>query len=215
MTTDNLNPADRLYEAAKELLKEVEVLVYVKQSASKIMKMRETLTAYEKSKEEQQSEKVPIHKCEYCGAMTEQPDEVCWNNPDRQPTQEPESKDGEMDFDLEIEGTAEILMGSDSLPANVIILSGLINRATKDLTDEVERLKSVITVKNETIDELIDALKELCELKHYKDNVGRDSIYRKRQPEAWKQANALLNNLIGYGEKANDEDWSGGFADNH
>jgi hypothetical protein len=74
---------------------------------------------------------------------------------------------------------------------------------------------AIITAKNETIDSLIDALKELCDLKDYKENVGKDAGYMKRQPEAWKQAFGLLNTLIGYGEPNDGEAWSGGIADNH
>jgi hypothetical protein len=40
----------------------------------------------------------------------------------------------------------------------------------------------------------IEILIELCKLKHYKDTVGKDSLYEKRQPELWKRANDFLNN---------------------
>lgn len=43
--------------------------------------------------------------------------------------------------------------------------------------------------------EAIEILKELCWLKSHKDNVGKDSVYRQRQPEAWKRANDFLNRL--------------------
>lgn len=41
----------------------------------------------------------------------------------------------------------------------------------------------------------VELLKELCQLKHYKDTVGKDSFYEKRQPELWKEANNFLNSL--------------------
>lgn len=41
----------------------------------------------------------------------------------------------------------------------------------------------------------VEILKELCQLKHYKDTVGKDSFYEKRQPELWKLANDYLNSL--------------------
>lgn len=188
MTTDNLNPTDKLYEAGRQFdlcLSKYYLAGFSDELTDAFKEFKQAITAYEKSKEEQQSEKVPVHKCEYCGAMTEQPDEVCWNNPDRQPTQEP----GETDFDLEIEGTAEILMGSDSLPANVIILSGLINRATKDLTDEVERLRA-------RIGELESALTELIQVKEWKDKYGKDEHYLKAQPIAWGNAKRLFPNQL-------------------
>lgn len=43
--------------------------------------------------------------------------------------------------------------------------------------------------------EAIEILKELCWLKSHKDNVGKDSVYEQRQPEAWKRANEFLNRL--------------------
>ena len=39
----------------------------------------------------------------------------------------------------------------------------------------------------------VEILKELCQLKHYKDTVGQDSFYKKTQPELWKRANDFLN----------------------
>jgi hypothetical protein len=44
----------------------------------------------------------------------------------------------------------------------------------------------------------IEILKELCQLKHHKDTVGKDSFYEQRQPELWKQANEFLNKLVGH-----------------
>lgn len=44
-------------------------------------------------------------------------------------------------------------------------------------------------------DKAINILKELCKLKHYKDTVGKDSLYEKRQPELWKLANDFLNKV--------------------
>lgn len=48
--------------------------------------------------------------------------------------------------------------------------------------------------------EAIEILKELCWLKSHKDNVGKDSVYRQRQPEAWKRANEFLNSLVKTGK---------------
>ena len=42
-------------------------------------------------------------------------------------------------------------------------------------------------------DEVWEALLRLCELKKYKDEMGKDSFYLKNQPEAWKQADEALN----------------------
>lgn len=39
----------------------------------------------------------------------------------------------------------------------------------------------------------IEILKELCQLKHHKDTVGKDAHYEKRQPELWKLANEFLS----------------------
>jgi len=47
-----------------------------------------------------------------------------------------------------------------------------------------------------TSSEAVEILKELCQLKHYKDTVGKDSVYEKSQPEAWKKANDFLNSII-------------------
>lgn len=44
--------------------------------------------------------------------------------------------------------------------------------------------------------EAIEILKELCWLKSHKENVGKDSMYQQRQPEAWKRANEFLNRLV-------------------
>lgn len=41
-----------------------------------------------------------------------------------------------------------------------------------------------------------EILKELCQLKHYKDTVGKDAFYEKTQPELWKKANEFLNSLV-------------------
>lgn len=40
-----------------------------------------------------------------------------------------------------------------------------------------------------------DCLMELCQLKAYKDDMGKDAHYQKRQPELWKEANRLLNEV--------------------
>lgn len=48
----------------------------------------------------------------------------------------------------------------------------------------------------EVLKDGIEILKELCQLKHYKDTVGKDSFYEKRQPELWKMANDFLNKLV-------------------
>jgi hypothetical protein len=42
----------------------------------------------------------------------------------------------------------------------------------------------------------VEILRHLCELKHYKDTVGKDEVYKKRQPETWKMANDYLNSLV-------------------
>jgi hypothetical protein len=52
----------------------------------------------------------------------------------------------------------------------------------------------------------VELLKELCQLKRYKDTVGKDSLYEKAQPELWRRANEFLNSLVqskqsGDGEK--------------
>lgn len=83
------------------------------------------------------------------------------------------------------------------------------------LLKRIEELENVVVAKNITIDELIDALKELCDLKEIKDNIGVNADYNNRKPEAWKQARSVLNRLIGYGEPTEGDEWSGGFADNH
>lgn len=41
----------------------------------------------------------------------------------------------------------------------------------------------------------IQILKELCQLKKYKDTVGKDSFYEKRQPQLWKEANDFLRSI--------------------
>ncbi len=46
--------------------------------------------------------------------------------------------------------------------------------------------------KEATQEEAIEILTELCKLKHYKDTVGKDEIYEKKQPELWKLANEFL-----------------------
>jgi hypothetical protein len=45
------------------------------------------------------------------------------------------------------------------------------------------------------LEEGIEILKELCQLKSYKDEVGKDGHYEKRQPELWKMANQFLNEI--------------------
>lgn len=49
-------------------------------------------------------------------------------------------------------------------------------------------------------------LMELCKLKHYKDTVGKDSFYEKRQPELWKEANDFLNNRLQQPTPVNQDD---------
>jgi hypothetical protein len=43
----------------------------------------------------------------------------------------------------------------------------------------------------------IEILTELCQLKKYKDSVGKDDFYKEQQPKAWEEANKLLNSLVG------------------
>jgi deoxyadenosine/deoxycytidine kinase len=64
--------------------------------------------------------------------------------------------------------------------------------------NEREKLLSELSSLKETNKRLqsgIEILKELCQLKHYKDDVGKDAFYEKRQPELWKQTNEFLNTL--------------------
>jgi hypothetical protein len=46
----------------------------------------------------------------------------------------------------------------------------------------------------------VELLRELCQLKHYKDTVGKDDFYEKTQPELWKKANEFLNSLVKTGQ---------------
>lgn len=61
------------------------------------------------------------------------------------------------------------------------------------LKEEIERLK----VEKGYLLYGIEILKELCNLKHYKDTVGKDSLYESKQPLLWRQANDFLNPLVG------------------
>lgn len=76
------------------------------------------------------------------------------------------------------------------------------NELEKLLQQPGESTLSDSTVQDSRIDELeyrftkcLSVLQELCQLKHYKDTVGKDSIYEKRQPQAWKAANEFLNSI--------------------
>ena len=51
------------------------------------------------------------------------------------------------------------------------------------------------SLQNQSLIEAVEILKELCQLKHYKDTIGKDSLYEKSQPEAWKKANDFLNSI--------------------
>ena len=42
------------------------------------------------------------------------------------------------------------------------------------------------------INQLEDALRELVEVKHIKDRMGKTPIYQLRQPKAWKRAEQLI-----------------------
>lgn len=41
-----------------------------------------------------------------------------------------------------------------------------------------------------------ECLVELCQLKAYKDDVGKDEVYQKAWAEAWKRANDVLNRIV-------------------
>ena len=46
--------------------------------------------------------------------------------------------------------------------------------------------------KNTRVDELEKALRTLVNLKHYKDDRGKDDYYKNNQPLAWVKAEILL-----------------------
>jgi exoribonuclease R len=47
----------------------------------------------------------------------------------------------------------------------------------------------------EELKEAIELLHDLCGLKHYKDQVGKDSYYEKSKPIAWEKADEFLNKM--------------------
>lgn len=74
------------------------------------------------------------------------------------------------------------------------------NEEIRQLTKERDYWKKRAEVGEEI-------LQELCQLKSYKDSVGKDSVYQRQQPILWKQANDHLNNISMAlpGESINDK----------
>jgi hypothetical protein len=72
---------------------------------------------------------------------------------------------------------------------------------TPNSSNDADNHNSQPTPKEEEVEkmaEAVDIIKSLCNLKKYKDTVGKDSYYQKEQPKAWDRANYFLNNLAGY-----------------
>lgn len=81
------------------------------------------------------------------------------------------------------------------------------DKANLPISEQEDKL-SVATMHNSSTDAgqqkdptdktegAIEILKDLCQLKHYKDEVGKDGFYEREQPLAWKRANEFLNSLL-------------------
>jgi hypothetical protein len=55
----------------------------------------------------------------------------------------------------------------------------------------------------------VDILKKLCDLKHYKDDVGKDTWYEENQPKVWAEAFKYLESLPA---SAGNEEMGGGYS---
>lgn len=58
----------------------------------------------------------------------------------------------------------------------------------KEILEYIKGLEKQVSIDNS----IYECLRELCQLKTYKDEIGKDSFYKKKQPKLWEQANRLL-----------------------
>ena len=62
-------------------------------------------------------------------------------------------------------------------------------------TGQIATLKKQLQALQSSNDKLVEALKNLVDLKHYKDNHGKDAMYESLQRKAWDKARAALYSI--------------------
>jgi len=68
-------------------------------------------------------------------------------------------------------------------------------RTIGKLTDASQNLSEQLVKVTEQRDRLAMMLLKLIDLKHYKENYGKDDFYNLNQPLAWVEARALIEKL--------------------